>query len=373
MKIINAVIDSESNLVISPSEGFVGEQNAEMIEIDIGHFAQEGYDFYVINFDNGISGGMFPSNVISTAQDRPAYIDNGVIYCPIIASLTASGNLKLQLEAHKTVDNRVTVKKTSVASISFGESLMGQVNTPIESNPVYERLADAEGRIADAEGRIASAESRIAGIEKENFGSAIDRADERITLLERKTEATDKLAEKTISRVSALENHELPKKIESIDKRIEELENSDVLTSVPAADDKTLGGVKISGSSEVVVNKNGFLGLNYGNVEMHSLLTLVTIALLYENGRVETVIGNTTEGISSTVFGLSMQIVNGAIEAVAFSTFENGEIVWFDENYEQQSTDITANQVYVLRLSDGVMVIESYSGNELRNLILGGI
>ena len=34
MNVINAMIDSECNLVISPSEGFVGEQNAEMIEIE---------------------------------------------------------------------------------------------------------------------------------------------------------------------------------------------------------------------------------------------------------------------------------------------------------------------------------------------------
>lgn len=349
MRIISAVIEADRKLAVSPSDGFVGEQNAEMIAINIGPFADENYDFFVLNFDNGISGGMFPSNVISTADDKPAYIDNGVIYCPIDASHTVSGNLKIQLEAHKTFDGRVTVKKSSVACISFGESLMGQVNAPCKTNPVYERLADAEGRIA-------SAESRISDIEKENFGAKIEGVD---------------------SRISVLEGYDIPEKYERIGQRIDDLENDfenfDAITSIPAADDKNLGGVKVSQYSDVFVNGNGFLGLRYGNVDMHSLSVLITLALLNESGRVETVVGNTADEITSVIYGQSMQIVSKAIEAVAFAAFEGGEITWFDENYEAKSASVIANSVYVLKLVDGRMNLKSYSGNELKNLILGGI
>ena len=162
---VQATVDNQRNLVINPSEGFVGEQNAEMIEIDIGPFAQEDYDFFVLNFDNGISHGMFQSNVIGSNEDRPAYIDNGIIYCPIFAQHTASGTLKIQLEAHKTQEGYITVRKSSVASLSFRESIMGELNRLEESNPVYERIMKAEERLATAEGRVGSAEGRISAAE----------------------------------------------------------------------------------------------------------------------------------------------------------------------------------------------------------------
>ena len=370
LRAINALIDSERNLIISPSEGFVGEHNAEIIVIDIGPFAQENYSFFVLNFDNGISDGTFQSNIISTADDKPAYIDNGVIYCPIIAQHTASGTLKIQLEAHKTVDERVTVRKSSVACISFGESLMGQLNALDESNPVYERLADAEGRIA-------SAESRIADIEKENFGAAIDGVEDRVTELEGKADTADRFIETADSRISAIESFEIPKKLESVNQRVDELENDfenfDALTSIPAADDKTLGGVKISENSEVFTNFSGSLGLRYGNIDMHAIVVLLVLALLHKEGTVETAVGNTVNDISSVIYSNSAQIIGGSIEAVAFSVFENGEMIWLDENYEERSTSVRPNAVYVIRLVDERAVIESYSGNELRGLILEGI
>ena len=377
MNVINAMIDSECNLVISPSEGFVGEQNAEMIEIDIGPFAQENYDFFVLNFDNGISGGMFPSNIISTAEDTPAYIDNGVIYCPVIASLTASGNLKIQLEAHKTAGDRVTVKKSSIACISFGESLMGQVNAPDNSNPVYERLAQAEGRIADSEGRIASAESRIAGIEKENFGASIDGVKNRVKVLENGAETADRLFENLNKRVNAVEGYEIPQKFDNLGKKIEaiekELETSDALTEIPVASNDDLGGIKVRNSSEFFVDSNGFLKLSYGGFNMHPLSVMVTVALLNQTGRIETLIADRTEDIESTLYSCSWQIIDNSLEAVVFASFKNGNIVWVNEKFESVTSEIKPNTVYVLKIVDGEMKLREYAGADMRNLILEGI
>ena len=283
MRIIKAIIDGENNFVIEKAEGYVGEQNAEMIEIDIGNFSQGNYDFYVLKFDNGISEGCFPSNVISTAEDEPAYIDNGVIYCPIDASHTATGNLKIQLEAHKTVDGRVTVKKSSIAFISFGNSLMGQGNAPAHSNPLYERLADAEGRITDAqgrivdaenriayaenritdsearitdsesriansEGRIASAESRIADIERENFGSSIEGVRSRVTALENSAEESDELIGNLGRRISAVEGYKIPERFSNLNQKIAVLENDfeDLDTSIEGVENR----VKVLESSD---------------------------------------------------------------------------------------------------------------------------
>lgn len=348
MKTVSAVIDSEGRLSVNPSSGYVGDQNAEMIEIDIGPFADENYDFFVLNFDNGISGGAFPSNVISTADDKPAYIDNGVIFCPVDASHTASGRLEIQLEAHKTVDGVITVRKSSVVCISFGRSLAVQTEAPDKKNPVYERLADAEGRIASAEGRIAD-------IEKQNFGAAIDGVERRVSLLE---------------------DYDISGKIEDIGKKLDDLENdfenSDAITSIPVADDKTLGGVKVSKNSEIVTD-GGFLRLNYGNVNVYSLFALVAVAMLQESGKTETIVGCSAEDISSSIFGFSMQVLDGTIDAIVFTVFESGEVAWFSESYEEKTAYVSANTVYVFRLVDGVAVLESYSQNKLRNLILEGI
>ena len=349
LKTVSAVIDSEGRLSVNPSSGYVGDRNVEMIEIDIGPFADENYDFFVLNFDNGISGGAFPSNVISTAEDKPAYIDNGAIFCPIDAMHTVSGKLKFQLEAHKTVDGVITVRKSSVACISFGESLRGQTDAPEKKNPVYERLADAEGRIASAEGRIAD-------IEKANFAGAIDGLD---------------------GRISDIEEYDFSEKIGALGKKLDDLENefenSDAITSIPAADDKTLGGVKISRNSDVYVNGSGFLGLRYGNADIYALSVLIVIALLSDSGRIETVVGNNVEDISSAVFGMSMQLADGMLEAVVFAAFESGEITWVDENYEERTASVAPNSVYVLRFADGATVLEAYTGSELRSLITEGI
>ena len=71
--VLTAIIDDGRNLVISPSEGFAGENNAEIIEIDIGPFADEDYDFFILNFENFGTKGKIVSNIIRTSADEPSY------------------------------------------------------------------------------------------------------------------------------------------------------------------------------------------------------------------------------------------------------------------------------------------------------------
>ena len=145
------------------------------------------------------------------------------------------------------------------------------------------------------------------------------------------------------------------------------------ISEIPVASDSVIGGVKISRNSDVYVNGSGFLGLRYGNADIYALSVLIVIALLSDSGRIETVVGNNVEDISSAVFGMSMQLADGMLEAVVFAAFESGEITWVDENYEERTASVAPNRVYVLRFADGTTVLEAYTGKELRNLIMEGI
>lgn len=381
MIVINAVIDNERNLIISPSRSFVGEKNSDMIEIDIGPFAQDDYEFFVLNFDNGISEGVFASNIIRTAEDKPAYIDNGLICCPIDSSHTASGTLRIQLEAHKTDDGVLTIRKSSVACIKFDDSVMGQINSQYKPNSVLERLVDAEGRIAAAESRIASTESRINDIENNGLAEIMDEEFDsvrsEITELDNELTGAETSINAVSDRVSVIEGYDISDKFDTVNQKIDEIESEiesiNAFTSIPVAGNDTVGGVKIPNTSEISVSDDGSIRLRYGNMDSHSIFVLFAIAMLSETGRVETVIGETIDSIAQFVYSNSALVGNGTIDAIAFAVFESGEITWLDEKYEERTSRVRPNCVYVLRLDSEGMYMSGHEGIDLRELIMEGI
>lgn len=163
---ITAIIDSNRILTISMSDSYTGEHNAQMLEIDIGPFA-EGYDYYILNFDNYRFKGKIASNIIGTAEDSPAYIENGVIYCPLTSQLTCTGRLRVQLEAHKKTEDGEIVRKSSVASIEFKPSIMGDEDMLDSNSPVYGRIDELEDKVKSLEERpIGITEIPVAGEDK---------------------------------------------------------------------------------------------------------------------------------------------------------------------------------------------------------------
>lgn len=160
---VTAIINASKILTVSMSDGYAGEHNAQILEIDIGPFA-EGYDYYILNFDNYRFKGKIASNVISTAEDSPAYIENGVIYCPLTSQLTCTGRLRIQLEAHKATDDGEIVRKSSVAKIEFMASIMGEDDMMDSNSPLYGRVDELENKVEDLEERpIGITEIPVAG------------------------------------------------------------------------------------------------------------------------------------------------------------------------------------------------------------------
>ncbi len=126
---MNTIVISEVSenfeLSAESSQGFSGEHNAETLEINISPLIPQGFDYYVLIFDDSSVSGVFKSNEIRGETDYPAYISGETIVCPLSSQLTSTGRLKFQLEAHKNTENGSIIKKTSVASLEFKPSIMG--------------------------------------------------------------------------------------------------------------------------------------------------------------------------------------------------------------------------------------------------------
>lgn len=372
--ILNAIIDEARNLVITPSEGFAGEHNAEVLEIDIGPFATDGYDYFILNFENFCADGKLISNIIRTENDEPSYIANGVIFCPLTAQLTASGKLKLQLEAHKNTESGEIVRKSSVAELSFKPSVMGADDMINSGNSVY-------GRLEEIEGAVEAVEKRVDALEAENFGAKIKAADEnaqgaheKADVLDGRVDTLEAETEQTKKRIATVEGYKIPESFDAIEGRVRALEDKpEGLDEIPFATENSVGGFILSNTSPVELNADGTLALNYSNLNIHTFSALFILALISETGMVETVAGKTCGDISGFVYDCSVNVLSDIIKGVAFAVFNRGTIEYLTSDYENVTINAEANHVYVISKKDGITQVDDYFGTDLRQLILEGI
>lgn len=157
---ISASVSKNFELTVSPSEGFTGEHNAEMLEINISPLVQSGFDYYIIIFDDMSVNGVKKSNEIRGREDYPAYLDNESVFCPLSAQQTSTGKLKIQIEAHRLDSESSVIKKTSVAGIEFKPSIMSGNNVEFDSSSVS-RLDNLENRIAGIESTLDKISERL--------------------------------------------------------------------------------------------------------------------------------------------------------------------------------------------------------------------
>ena len=127
--IITAAVSESFELTAEASQGFTGEHNAETLEINISPLIAEGYDYYVLLFDDLSVSSAVRSNEIRGETDYPAYLSGETIVCPLSSQLTSTGRLRFQIEAHKLTENGSAIKKTSVASLEFKPSIMNGNDT----------------------------------------------------------------------------------------------------------------------------------------------------------------------------------------------------------------------------------------------------
>ncbi len=141
--IITAAVSESFELTAEASQGYTGEHNAETLEINISPLIAEGYDYYVLLFDDLSVSSAVRSNEIRGETDYPAYLSGETIVCPLSSQLTSTGRLRFQIEAHKLTENGSAIKKTSVASLEFKPSIMNG-NDALFNQDAYSRLDELD-------------------------------------------------------------------------------------------------------------------------------------------------------------------------------------------------------------------------------------
>lgn len=376
---ITASVDANRILTVSLSEGFTGEHNAQILEIDIGPFAQ-GYDYYILNFDNCRFKGKITSNVIGTPQDRPAYIDNGVIYCPLTSQLTCTGRLRIQLEAHKLLEEGgEIVRKSSVASLEFKPSIMGEEDMMDGNSPLYgivseldkrvdaleerditESLSPVYNMVAELDNRIDALEESGNGEEFESVNNAITELDKRIDVLE---ESDNGEAFESVNNA-----------ITELDKRIDTLEERETgITEIPVAGEGVQGMVAYDSRSEVVTDENGILRINYDRINNNNLAILLVAALMVETANVRFFSTDNSVYASEKALELSQMVLNSEIQRFFFAVWEECDVVYYDESFTEVTMRAKKDRLYCYSIEEDVAYVEEYGPSGLRKLIVEGV
>ena len=325
---ITASVDANRVLTVSLNEGFTGEHNAQMLEIDIGPFAQ-GYDYYILNFDNYRFKGKITSNVISTSQDRPAYIDNGVIYCPLTSQLTCTGRLRVQLEAHKVLEESgEIVRKSSVASLEFKPSIMGEDDMMDSNSPIYALVCELDKRVdALEENEIGDDEAM------ESFNNTIAELDNRVVELE---------------------------------------ERESGITEIPVAGEYAHGTVAYDDWSEVITDENGMLRLGYDRINGNNLSVLLVAALMQETANVRFFSTDNSEHASEKALALSQMVLNDEIKRFFFAVWNECDVQYYDENFTVVTMRAKKERLYCYSIEEEAVYVAEYGASGLRKLIVEG-
>lgn len=126
MRDIKITILSDGTAQIEEPFCFCGEHNAARLCITLNDELKTDASYYLLSFDVYGLSRRIVSNIISGANSTPAYITGGVIYCPLPEALTSTGELTVQVEAHKRNDLEVTrITKSAVFTLGFEPSVMG--------------------------------------------------------------------------------------------------------------------------------------------------------------------------------------------------------------------------------------------------------
>lgn len=126
MRDIKITILSDSTAQIEEPLSFCGEHNAARLCITLNDELKTDASYYLLSFDVYGLSRRIVSNIISGTDSKPAYVENGVIYCPLPEALTSTGELTVQVEAHKRDELEVTrITKSAVFNLGFEPSVMG--------------------------------------------------------------------------------------------------------------------------------------------------------------------------------------------------------------------------------------------------------
>lgn len=129
---------------------FCGEHNAARLCITLNEELKTDASYYLLSFDvYGLSRRIM-SNIISGADSTPACVKDGIIYCPLPEALTSTGELSVQVEAHRRNELEVkAVVKSFVFTLGFEPSVMGVDGELEEACGILPQIAAAVESLRD--------------------------------------------------------------------------------------------------------------------------------------------------------------------------------------------------------------------------------
>lgn len=127
MRDITVIIASDGTAQVTEPTCFSGEHNAARLCITLNtELASSEYSYCLLSFDVYGLGRRIISNIIEDETSSPAYRQNNVIYCPLPEALTTTGELSVQVEAHRRQGaETVKVFKSEVFTLRFEPSISG--------------------------------------------------------------------------------------------------------------------------------------------------------------------------------------------------------------------------------------------------------
>lgn len=348
---VTAYINENCELITNQSEGFSGENNAEILEISLGPFAEMGFDYYVVNYSTGVIGGESSSDVIATENDSPAYVSEGVIYFPLELRHTSTGRFRFQIDAFKNTDGKDTLVKTSIASLTFKPSLSGG-NFTGGSSLLLSKIIKLEETIAQLRETV-----------ENDINESGNRLQSDISELEGKHHndlklVTDKLAE-------IVSDHNAD--VERLEVGIEESRN------IPVASNKTVGGIKILPNDSLIIDKNSNLILNYACMDQYALSMLIIATLMESEAMAPALIfSNTEEGVSA-ISSFNDQIMMLESGYCVYGFINGGKYTYYDMSFNEIEVNAVNRSLHIMKIHNGEITVEEYYGKTLRNLLFEGV
>lgn len=340
--IISASVSEKFELTVSPSTGFTGEHNAEMLEIDISALVQNGYDYYIIIFDDTSADGIKKSNEIRSGEDYPAYLDNEKIFCPLSYQLTSTGKLKFQLEAHKIENSGSIIKKTSVAEVEFKPSIMSGTSNEFDSDSAS-RLDSIEIKIKKAETLLKETCDTVAEIKNEIA---------EIEGITAKTENTIKEIKDSISDVA---------------------DDVEDLKTIPVATNESVGGFRVSPLSPIQIDENNSAFIDYTKTDYIRPAIKLIFELLEESDSTKTAYVKNCDDDPSILDGMTVELNTGNCSHVLFATETAGTINYCDAEFNAVPLYAQKDFIYHFSGQGDSFRIKSYSKYSFRQLLLEGV
>lgn len=332
-----------------------------------------------------IVGGCFefvlPFALLGSAGEKRCEIqlekNGGVIYSPVFTILVEGS---IGGEAYDSVEIGEPIRYQEVIqSLPVGNGITNADEVAVFSSDLKRTQRVKLSNFAKKED-IDEVSEKVDYIENNlsQVGDAVldidtktDKNESDIVALGNRVSATEAQAQSLGKRVSTIEGYNIPQRFDEVNNRIDNISVSGGggggITSIPVASSSVLGGIKVNNNSEIKVDNSGYASLNYANFDI-TQITMMLGQLLASGYDVEFAYGDDFGG---WLIGMSSSIIYEEKKEAVFATTVPQELWYFNENFEAVYITASPGLLYSLKLVDGVMTLNSYTGAGIKDFIFG--